>query len=400
MNRGKQLINRILELKYLKIFYMVVIVAFTSVLSYYRISLLPKWPNEIITLTLFIVICLLISLFVFNSLNKNNREWTAFFFVYLASFLLMLYTSYISINISEFEGPFFLIPMLFTLILGTQTSAILNVTFSSAFFILLDENVELYFYFILFGLIACFTASFFKSIKKTIIATCFLLVANIGINILFQSMVYDDIFISKIVMKFFMLIIDVLIAWIIAIFVNKLVADEYKKQSLIKKCQENFPPILELKNKHNDVYMHSLQVAELAVNAAKAIDADVLIVKAGSLYHDIGKFKSNNYIKSSLEIARKYNLPIKVQKTISEHNGNTKKPSNPESAIIMLADTVLSTIDRIEKSKGRIDLTEEKIINNVFNIRIESGALSESGLDLNKLYKIKKSFIEFFKWEE
>lgn len=392
--------NRILDFKYLKYIYMIIMVAFTWVLSYYRISLLPKWPNEIITLTLFIVICLLISLFVFNSLNKNNKEWAAFFCIYLASFILMLYTSYISIDISEFEGPLFLIPMLFTLILGTETSALLNVTFSSAFFILLDANVELYFYFILFGTIACFAAAFFKNIKKMILATISLLISNILINILFQTMVYDELMINKLIMKLVMLIIDVLIACIIAIFVNKLVVLEYKKQLLVKKCSESFPPISELKNQPNDIYLHSLQVAELSVSGAKAIGSDVLIVKAGALYHEIGKYKSNDYVKSSIQIARKYNLPIQVQKIVAEHNGNKSKPSSPESSIVMLADTVISTIDRIEKSKGRIDILEEKIINNVFNIRIETGALSEAGLDLNQLFQIKKSFINFFKWEE
>lgn len=399
MNNVKQFLSRVLEFKYLKYLYMAVMVIFTTWLSYYRISLLPKWPNEVITLTLFIDVCLIISLFVFYSLKKSNKDWTVFLIIYIASFILVLFTSYISINISEFEGPLFLVPMLFTLLIGSRTSVVLNITISSVFFILLDSNVELYFYFILFGTIACYMADLFKTIKTILISTAFLIIVNVGINILFQLMVYGEVLYNILVMKLLMLIIDVAIAWIIAIFVNKLISSEYKKRQLESKCSEKYPPIIEMKNQHLDIYIHTLQVVELSVAAAKAVNADILVVRAGAMYHDIGKHKSGNYIKSGLQISRKYNLPLEVQKIISEHTGNNNKPTSIESGIVMLADTITSTIDRIEKSKGGIELSEEKLINNIINIRLESGALSDSGIDLKELFMIKEAFIKFYKGE-
>ena len=36
-------------------------------------------------------------------------------------------------------------------------------------------------------------------------------------------------------------------------------------------------------------YQHSLQVADLAEQAAEAIGADALLVRVGAIYHDCGK---------------------------------------------------------------------------------------------------------------
>ena len=96
-------------------------------------------------------------------------------------------------------------------------------------------------------------------------------------------------------------------------------------------------------------YQHSLQVANLAEQAAEAINADSLLVRVGALYHDAGKamnpqFFIENQIKGNpnphedldpltsagvivkhigdgVALARKYNLPPRLQDFIREHHG-------------------------------------------------------------------------------
>ena len=96
-------------------------------------------------------------------------------------------------------------------------------------------------------------------------------------------------------------------------------------------------------------YQHSLQVANLAEQAAEHIGADPLLTRVGALYHDIGKtqnavfFIENQvpgfvnphadlnpqdsaeiiirHVADGLELARKHRLPRRIQDFIAEHHG-------------------------------------------------------------------------------
>ncbi len=106
----------------------------------------------------------------------------------------------------------------------------------------------------------------------------------------------------------------------------------------------------ELSLKAPGTFQHSLQVANLAEAAANAIGANALLVKAGALFHDIGKIKNPAYFienqkgvnphdkisaKESAAIiighvidgeklARKHNLPKEIIQFILTHHGSTR----------------------------------------------------------------------------
>ncbi len=96
-------------------------------------------------------------------------------------------------------------------------------------------------------------------------------------------------------------------------------------------------------------YQHSLQVANLAEQAAEAINADTLLVRVGCLYHDIGKVTNPSFfvenqipgkidshddqdphlsaatiirhVNDGVDLARKYRIPARIQDFIREHHG-------------------------------------------------------------------------------
>jgi putative nucleotidyltransferase with HDIG domain len=97
-------------------------------------------------------------------------------------------------------------------------------------------------------------------------------------------------------------------------------------------------------------YQHSIAVATLAEAAAVAIDADPLLTKISSYFHDIGKIKRPMYfaenlatgenkhdsvtpfmsslilmghIRDTLDLGREYNLPERVLGIMSQHHGTT-----------------------------------------------------------------------------
>lgn len=185
-------------------------------------------------------------------------------------------------------------------------------------------------------------------------------------------------------------------------------------------------------------YHHSLIVGNLAESAAEAIGANHLLARVGSYYHDIGKLENpqffiennadstnlhdkimatesalliRNHINDGLALARKHKIPKSVIEIIQQHHGigqikyfynkavetnldfdeeqfyySGPRPLTKESTIVMIADIVEST------TKSLDDLSEKrikKVLDDTIHNLINEGQLDESPLTLQELEKIK-----------
>ncbi len=193
-------------------------------------------------------------------------------------------------------------------------------------------------------------------------------------------------------------------------------------------------------------YQHSLQVANLAEQAAEMIGADALLTRVGALFHDAGKalnplfFIENqvaqnlnphddldpatsaatiiDHVTDGLTLSRKYRLPPRISDFISEHHGTliTKyqymkaleaaggdenqvdknrfrypgpRPQSRETALLMLADGVEARA-RAEIPKDEDSL--KSIIKCVIDRCEKEGQLDDTRLTLRDLSRIAGSF--------
>jgi len=193
-------------------------------------------------------------------------------------------------------------------------------------------------------------------------------------------------------------------------------------------------------------YQHSLQVANLAEQAAERIGADALLTRVGALYHDAGKtmdpifFIENQvpgnpnphdeldpttsasiivqHVPKGLELARKYRLPRRIHDFISEHHGDmitryqyTKAleaagrdesrlnledfqypgpaPQSKETALLMLADGCEARV-RAEHPKNEEEL--RALIKDVIDLHLKIGSLRYTDLTLFDLETVIDSF--------
>lgn len=192
-------------------------------------------------------------------------------------------------------------------------------------------------------------------------------------------------------------------------------------------------------------YQHSLQVANLAEQAAEAIGADSLLVRVGSIFHDCGK--SNNpqffienqvrdkinshddidpilsaqtiisHVTDGIEMAKRFHLPSRVIDFIREHHGtmythyqysqavkdaddpNTidkslftypgPRPQSKETALLMLADGTEARA-RAEVPKNEEELRE--LIDTVFRFYEQNKQLEDTDLTLKEMKQVKQSF--------
>lgn len=194
-------------------------------------------------------------------------------------------------------------------------------------------------------------------------------------------------------------------------------------------------------------FQHSLQMANLAAEAANKIGAKSQLVRTGALYHDIGKMvnpafftenqsgvnphKSLSYEQSAqviishitdgLKLAEKHNLPKAIKDFISTHHGRglTKyfyisyknehpdeevdqekfrypgpNPFTKEQAILMMADSVEAA------SRSLPEYTEESIstlVDKIIDAQVADGYFKECPITFKDIAMVKALFKEKLK---
>lgn len=217
---------------------------------------------------------------------------------------------------------------------------------------------------------------------------------------------------------------------------------------LIELVNAEQPLLQQLEEKAPGTYQHSLAVANLAEAGAKAIHVDANLVRAGAMYHDIGKMvKAKFFIENQLgatnphdsmtpeesrdrvlahvtdgiELAKKYSLPKAVEDFIPMHQGTTlmayfyhkacqrdgadkvdpmfyrypgPKPNSKETAIVMLAD-VSEAVTHSMKDPSEEEV--EQAIEKVFENRWQDGQFSDSSLTYDELHRVKLAFVRVWR---
>jgi putative nucleotidyltransferase with HDIG domain len=211
-------------------------------------------------------------------------------------------------------------------------------------------------------------------------------------------------------------------------------------QTLLELADLNRPILKRLSLEAGGTYAHSINVANLGEAAARAIDANPILVRVGAYYHDIGKIATPQYFienqargrnpheqmdpRHSASIVRQHvldgmkfaedaRLPAVVRAFIPEHHGTQligyfydiaqklnpdahldeadfaypgPKPQTRETAILMLADSVESA------TKALADPTHERIrelVERITAAKIAQGQLDEAPLTMRDLRLIK-----------
>ena len=73
----------------------------------------------------------------------------------------------------------------------------------------------------------------------------------------------------------------------------------------------------------DEVIKHCMAVRDIAVRIAKKADADLKLVEAGALLHDIGRSKTHGilHVVEGVRIARRVGLPLSILYIIERHLG-------------------------------------------------------------------------------
>ncbi len=214
--------------------------------------------------------------------------------------------------------------------------------------------------------------------------------------------------------------------------------------ALVELSDINHPVLRELSRECPGTFQHSMAVSNLASEAAAKVGANVQLVRAGALYHDIGKiqnpafFTENqhgvnphdalepeqsariilSHVTDGVKRAEKAKLPAVIKRFILEHHGRGTaryffimwqkahpgetpdpelftypgpNPRSVETSILMMADAVEAA------SRSLKEYTPEAIaqlVDRIIDTQIAEGLHSESPLSFRDVAVIKDTFIQ------
>lgn len=215
--------------------------------------------------------------------------------------------------------------------------------------------------------------------------------------------------------------------------------------SLVEISDVNNTLLRELSEKCPGTFQHSLQVANLAAEVAHSIGANVQLVRAGALYHDIGKignpafFTENQrgvnphdsltpdqsarivvkHVTDGVQRAEKAKLPAVIKDFILQHHGCGKakffymkaceqaggaehvdaslysypgpNPNTKESTILMMAD---ATEAAAKSMKEHNDEAIRQLVDKIIDSQRADGLYSDSPLSFREMEIVKKTFVE------
>ena len=213
--------------------------------------------------------------------------------------------------------------------------------------------------------------------------------------------------------------------------------------SLLELTDTNSPLIRRLSDEAPGTFQHSLQVANLAEMGALEVGANALLIRAGAIYHDIGKLKNPSYfienqssnfnphddiefdksasiiinhVFDGIEIAKENKLPDELIDFIRTHHGTTTveyfykqyitnfpdeeldrkdftypgpKPFSKETAILMMADSAEAAARSIKNPTAE---NIDNLVESVINKQLNEDQFSDADITLKEITKLKNLF--------
>lgn len=213
--------------------------------------------------------------------------------------------------------------------------------------------------------------------------------------------------------------------------------------TLMELSDTNHPLLRQMAEKTPGTFQHSIQVGNLAQEVAYKIGGNPMLVRAGAMYHDIGKMASpmfftenqiNNinphnemgyeesaqiiisHIENGIRLARKNKLPQQIIDFIATHQGTTKAryffnsfvnthpeeepdeskftypgptPFTKETAILMMADAIEASSRSL---KNFSDKDIDELVERIINSQIEEHQFDNAPITFREIEESKEVF--------
>ncbi len=360
--------------------------------------------------------------------------------------LLALVTQYLELN--EYIVPFAMLPLVVRVFFDSRTALYVHIIAVLLAGQMVPDTTEFVFLQILVGMVAVSSLKDMNS-RAQLVKSALLIFLVYGVSFVamelargvdIESVDWTMLFV------FGLNAVALLFAYGLIFIIEKMFGF-LSEVTLVELSNINSPLLMEFSEKCPGTFQHVLQVSNLAVEVAKKIGANALLVRTGALYHDLGKMVNPMYytenqtgvnpldelpyeeaaqviishVQEGVKIAEKHNLPYQIVEFISMHHGCSKVkyfynsfknkypdrevderkftypgplPSTKETAILMMSDAV-EAASRSLKSYDEESIA--KLVEGVVNGQMSDGQFRNSPISFKDVEVAKSVFVEKLK---
>ena len=303
----------------------------------------------------------------------------------------------------------------------------------------------LFFIFLVGGLVAIYTFKFFVRGWQQFITTIFMFLAMLVVYFGFRLIDAVSGNVGVTVTYLFLGSVFAVLGYQMVYLFEK-IFNLVSNSRLAELGDTSNPLLRELEAKAPGTFQHSLQVMSMADKAARSIGANALLVRAGALYHDIGKMNNPQcfienesllqasgqpgyhssldpkqsakditaHVSDGLELADRYKLPEIIKDFISTHHGtgctsyfldkylkaggdpdevsefyySGKRPSSKEHIVLMLCDSIEAASRTLKSSSVE---AYSSLVENIVAAKMKEGQFEDADISLKELTELKET---------
>lgn len=393
-----------------------------------------------------LIVMLVLMLFIQNSRKEiyNNRKKLIFIFLVVTLFCVFAGIT-VTFNITNlYLIPFAIIAILIKsffdgrLAMYVHTTAILIIGFWA------PNSFEFVYLNFIAGIVGIFSVSNLYRRGKIFMSTVWIFaaysVSYLSIS-LFKEGSIDNLSFQP--FMYFGANSLLIIAAIFLTFLFEKIFGLLSDASLLELSDINQPLLRKLAEVAPGTFQHSIQVASLAEEAIFQVGGNPLMVRAGALYHDIGKMSNPlfyienqaeginphdsipfeesakmiiGHVSSGVSFATKYKLPYQIIDFIRTHHGTMTvqffyrsyikkypdseidirnfsyagpKPFTREQAVLMMADSVEAASRSLKEYSYK---AIHELVENVINTHLKEEQFNDSNITFREITQIKEIF--------
>lgn len=340
--------------------------------------------------------------------------------------------------------PYAIVPIIIRILFDTRLALNIHllVVLIAGFFV--PNSFEFTFLQVTAGMVAIYSIKNLVK-REQFLTSAILILFNYFICFVGISLVRSGSFAAIVWVNFLPFFISVLLSLLAypLIYIFEQIFGITSEVSLMELTNTNAKLLRELSYKAPGTFQHSLQVANLAEAAIYNIGGNGLLVRAGALYHDIGKMENPQYfienqnkgsnphdslsyeasaqiiirhVTKGLEIARRNNLPEIIVDFIRTHHGNTRMdyfyqsflknfpekfvdenifrypgpiPFSKETGVLMLADSVEAASRSLKDPDAK---SINALVDRIIDYKLDQGQLNNSNITLKDIAMIRQIF--------
>lgn len=391
-----------------------------------------------------IISLLMVFLYLFRKdIFVDNRQISLILLVITGMLVFLSWA--IKMNLpSLYYIPYCIVPIIIRILFDTRLAMNIHllVVLIASFFV--PNSFEFAFLQISAGMVAIYSIKNLVRREQFLISALLILLTYF-ISYLGISLIREGTFTSVDWLKFLPFIFSVLLSLLAypLIYLFEKLFGITSDITLMELTNTNSTLLRELAYKVPGTFQHSLQVANLAEAAIFKIGGNGLLVRAGALYHDIGKIENPQFfienqnkgqnphdklpyeesaqiiirhVVNGVELARRHNLPEVIIDFIRTHHGNTRVdyfyqsflknfpekivdentfrypgpiPFTKETAVLMLADSVEAASRSMKEPDAE---SINNLVERIIDYKLEQDQLNDSNITLKEIETIKLIF--------